>query len=207
MSWVRKAMGDSDEFPWFSRIFAQSSEEVWSLLSQEHCKEDQKVFKSGIPRPPNFLGVNIILLEYWGLLPLINLVKIFSTSEITSLFGMGRAVARWVNFDRRQVLVMFTLAVVVSLIVDHWKISCLTDLMAFCQLRSRCSRLPVSVTPRSRKGEFSTVKPVVGVICRLSGALPNRAYLVFETFVVRPESVLNWLSMFRMWVSCSVGWL
>ena len=28
VSWVRKAMGDSDEFPWFSRIFAQSSEEV-----------------------------------------------------------------------------------------------------------------------------------------------------------------------------------
>ena len=126
---------------------------------------------------------------------------------IISLPGMGRAVARWVNFDRRQVLVMFTLAVVVSLIVDHWKISCLTVLMALCQFSSTCSRLPVSVTPRSRKGEFSIVKPVVGVICRLLGAFPNRAYLVFETFVVRPESDLNLPNIFRMWVSCFVGWL
>ena len=178
-----------------------------SLLSQEHCRDDQKVFKSGIPRPPNFLGVNIILFEYWVLFPLMNLVRIFSTSEMMSLFGEGRAVARWVNFDRRQVLVMFTLAVVVSLIVDHWKISCLTDLMAFCQFRSRCSRFPVSVTPRSLKGAFSSVKPVVGVICRLSGALPNRAYLVLETFVVRPDRVLKSSSMWRMWDSCCVGWV
>ena len=58
---------------------------------------------------------------------------------------------------------MLTLAVVVSLMVDHWKISCLTDLIAFDQLISRCSRSPVSVIPRSLKGEFSIVNPVVGI--------------------------------------------
>ena len=72
---------------------------------------------------------------------------------------------------------------------------------------SRCFRSPVSVIPSSLKGEFSIVIPVVGVICWSSGALPNRAYLVLETFVVRPESVLNLLSMSRMWVSCCVGWV
>ena len=70
---------------------------------------------------------------------------------------------------------------------------------------SRCFRSPVSVIPSSLKGEFSIVIPVVGVICRLSGALPNRAYLVLETFVVRPESALNVLSMSRMWDSYCVG--
>ena len=123
-------------------------------MSQEHCRDDQKVFRSGIPRPPNFLGVNIILLEYWGLLPLMNLVRIISISVIMSLFGMGRAVARWVNFERRQVFVILTLAVVVSLIVDHWNISCLTALMALVQFMSRCSRSPVNVIPRSLMGEF-----------------------------------------------------
>ena len=59
------------------------------------------------------------------------------------------------NFERRQVFVMLTLAVVVILIVDHWKISCLTPLIAFDQFISRCSRFPVSVIPRSQKGEFS----------------------------------------------------
>ena len=156
-----------------------------------------------MPRPPNFLGVKIILLEYWGLFPLMNLVSIFSISVIMSLHGVGRAVARWVNLDRRQVLVTLTLAVVVSLIVDHWKISCLTDLMAFCQLRSRCSRSPVSVTPRSLKGAFSIVKPVVGVICRLSGALPNRAYFVFETFVVRPDRAWKLFSICLLYTSPS----
>ena len=48
-----------------------------------------------------------------------NLMKIFSISVIMSLCGSGRAVARWVNFERRQVLTMLTLAVVVSLMVDH----------------------------------------------------------------------------------------
>ena len=90
-----------------------------SLLSQEHCKEDQKVFRSGIPRPPNLLGVKIMRLENWDLLPLMNLMKIFSISAIMSLCGSGRAVARWVNFERRQVLIMLTLAVVVSCMVDH----------------------------------------------------------------------------------------
>merc|ERR1712115_443990 len=93
-----------------NRIFAQSSGEVCSLLNQEHCKEDQKVFRSGMPRPPNLLGVKIMRLENWGLLPLMNLVKIFSISEIMSLIGSGRAVAKWLNFERRQVLIMLTLA-------------------------------------------------------------------------------------------------
>ena len=91
---------------------------------------------------------------------------------------------------------------VVNLIVDHWKISCLTALIAFSQFMSRCSRSPVSVIPSSLKGEFSIENPVVGVICRLSGALPNSAYLVLETFVVRPESALNLFCMSRLWVSC-----
>ena len=61
----------------------------------------------------------MILFEYWDLLPLMNLMKIFSISAMISLLGSGRAVARWVNFERRQVLVTLTLAVVVNLIVDH----------------------------------------------------------------------------------------
>ena len=80
-------------------------------------------------------------------------------------------------------------------------------MIAFDQLISRCSRSPVSVIPRSLKGERSIVNPVVGVICRLSGALPNRAYLVLETFVVRPDSVSKLSSMWRMWDSCCVGWV
>ena len=46
----------------------------------------------------------------------------------------------------------------------------------------------VSSDPRDLKGEGSMVNPVVGVICRLSGALPKRAYLVLETLVERPDS-------------------
>ena len=65
----------------------------------------------------------------------------------------------------------------------------------------------MSVIPRSLKGEHSIVNPVVGVICRLSGALPNRAYLVLETFVVRPDRFLKLSSMWRMWDSCCVGWV
>merc|ERR1711954_495155 len=132
---------------------------------------------------------------------------IFLISVIISLLGSGRAVARWVNFERRQVLVTMTLAVVVNLMVDHWKISCLTALIALSQLMSKCFRSPVSGIPSSLKGEFSIEIPVFGVICRLSGALPNRAYLVLETFVVRPESALNLLSMSRMWVNCCRGWV
>ena len=61
----------------------------------------------------------MILFENMDLLPLMNLMKIFSISAMISLLGSGRAVARWVNFERRQVLVTLTLAVVVNLIVDH----------------------------------------------------------------------------------------
>ena len=71
-------------------------------------------------------------------------------------------VARWVNFDRRQVLEMLTFAVVVSFMVDHENISSLTALIALCQLMSRCLRSPVSVMPSSLKGEFSMEMPVVG---------------------------------------------
>ena len=57
-------------------------QERCEVLSQEQCREDQKFFRSGIPRPPNLFGVKMILLEYWGLLPLMNLMKIFSISAI-----------------------------------------------------------------------------------------------------------------------------
>merc|ERR1712115_356474 len=147
-----------------NRIFAQSSGEVCSLLNQEHCKEDQKVFRSGIPRPPNLLGVKIMRLENWFLLPLMNLVKIFSTSVMISLCGSGRAVARWVNLERRQVLMMFTFALVVRRMMDHWKISSRTALMALVQFTSRCSKSPVRVIPSSLKGDGSIEKPVEGVI-------------------------------------------
>merc|ERR1711954_306995 len=103
-------------------------------------------------------------LENWDLLPLMNLVNIFSISVIMSLRGRGRVVARWVNFERRQVLIMLTLAVVVSRMVDHWKISSRTALIAFVQFISRCSRSPVRVMPRSLNGDGSMVNPVVGVI-------------------------------------------
>ena len=76
-----------------------------------------------------------------------NLMKIFSTSEMTFLLGSGRAVARWVNLDSRQVLIMFTFAVVVRRMVDHWKISNRTALMALVQFISRWLRSPVRVMP------------------------------------------------------------
>merc|ERR1712082_477853 len=100
-------------------------------------------------------------LENWFLLPLMNLVKIFSTSVMMSLCGSGRAVARWVNLERRQVLIMFTFAVVVRCMVDHWKISSRTALMALVQFTSRWSRSPVRVIPSSLKGDGSIEKPVV----------------------------------------------
>ena len=40
-----------------------------------------------------------------------------------------------------------------------------------------------------------------------SVAFPNRAYFVFETFVVRPDSALNLFRMSSMCVSCCVGWV
>ena len=58
------------------------------------------------------------------------------------------------------------------------------------------------VIPRGLKREVSIVNPVEGVICRLSGALPKRAYLVLETLVERPDSFLKLSSMWRMWDSC-----
>ena len=131
-----------------------------------------------------------------------NLVIVCSISLVMFGLGKGRMVDMWVIFDSRQVLVMLTFAMMVSLIVDHWKISCLTDLIALCQLMSRCLRSPVRA-----KGEFSMEMPVVWVICRSSGAFPNKAYFVLETFVVRPEIALNMLSMSRMCVSCCVGWV
>ena len=136
-----------------------------------------------------------------------NLMKIFSTSEMTSLWGSGRAVARWVNLDRRQVLIMLTFAVVVRRMVDHWKISSRTALIALVQFKSKWSRSPVRVMPSSLKGAGSIVKPVVGVIWRSSGAFPKRAYLVLETLVARPDSFLKSSSTRRMWVNCWVGWL
>ena len=63
------------------------------------------------------------------------------------------------------------------------------------------------VIPKSLKGDDSILNPVVGVICRLSGALPKRAYLVLETLVERPDRFLKLSSMWRMWDSCCVGWV
>ena len=72
--------------------------------------------------------------------------------------------AKWVNFDKRHVLVMLTFAVVVSLMVDQEKISSLTEFIALFQLMSKCLRSPVRVMPSSLKGEFSMEMPVEGVI-------------------------------------------
>ena len=91
-----------------------------------------------MPSPPNFLGVKMIFLENLCLFPLINLMMIFSISSMISFLGRGRAVARWVNFDKRHVLVMLTFAVVVSLMVDQENISSLTEFIALCQLMSKC---------------------------------------------------------------------
>merc|ERR1712081_82764 len=123
-----------------------------------------------------------------------------------SLLGSGRAVARWVNLDKRQVLMMFTFAVVVRRMVDHWKISNRTALMALVQFESKWLRSPVRVMPNSLKGAGSIVNPVVGVIWGSSGAFPKRAYLVLETLVARPDSFLKSSSTRRMWFTCLVGW-
>merc|ERR1712081_107075 len=93
---------------------------------------------------------------------------------------------------------MFTFAVVVRRMVDHWKISNRTALMALVQFISRWLRSPVRVMPNSLKGAGSIEKPVVGVIWRSSGAFPKRAYLVLETLVARPDSFLKSSSTRRM---------
>ena len=67
-----------------------------------------------MPRPPHEVGVKIFLLDNLLLRLFMNFIKILSISFLNCFEGRGRMVAVWVNFDRRQVLVIFTLAVVVS---------------------------------------------------------------------------------------------
>ena len=66
-----------------------------------------------------FFGVKIILLRYLFLLPLMNLVMMFSISAVISFGGWGSVVAMCVSFERRHTFVMLTFAVVVSLMEDH----------------------------------------------------------------------------------------
>ena len=77
----------------------------------------------GIPRPPILVGEKIICLEYFDLGPFKSLQIILSISFLNSFLGCGSMVAIWVSLESRQVLVIFTLAVVVSFKVDHSAIS------------------------------------------------------------------------------------
>ena len=80
-----------------------------------------------------------------------NLVIILSISFLICFEGRGKIVAMWVNLESRQVLVMFTLAVVVSFMVDQAPISDLTALMAFSQFRSSLSSSPMRYMHRYHK--------------------------------------------------------
>ena len=96
-----------------------------------------------MPRPPHEVGVNIIFLDNLLLRPFMNFIKVLSISFLNCFEGRGRMVAIWVNFERRQVLVIFTLAVVVSFMVDQAPISVFIALIAFSQFTSSLSRFPV----------------------------------------------------------------
>ena len=118
------------------------SADMWVLLSQEHCKEDQCSSRVGMPNPPAWVGVNIISFLYLFLLPFMNLQMVCSISFVMLGLGRGRMVAMCVILDRRQALVMFTFAVVDSFIEDQTPISVLMAFMAFSQLISSLSRFP-----------------------------------------------------------------
>ena len=108
-----------------------------------------------------------------------NLIIILSISFLICFEGRGKIVAMWVNLESRQVLVMFTLAVVVSFMVDQAPISDLTALMAFSQLRSSFSSSPVRYMPRSLKGLGSRENPVLLAISGESlGVLDEQVYVV-----------------------------
>ena len=49
------------------------------------------------------------------------------------------------------------------------------------------------------------MNPVSGVMCGESVAFPKRAYLVFKTFVFRPDKALNLVRILRISVSCASG--
>ena len=118
------------------------SADMWVLLSQEHCRDDQCSTNVGMPKPPAWAGVKTISFLYLFLLPFMNLQMVCSISLVMLGLGRGRMVAKCVILDNRQALVMFTLAVVVSFIEDHRPISVLMAFMAFSQLMSKLSRLP-----------------------------------------------------------------
>ena len=68
---------------------------------------------------------------------------------------------------------------------------------------SNLSRLPFRYIPSSLKGSVSQVTFVSLLISGESTALPNRAYLVLETLVSKPDNSLKFsriLRIFRSWV-------
>ena len=92
--------------------------------------------------------------------PFINLTNTLSISFLNSFEGRGRIVAICVNFARRHVLVMFTLAVIESLVVDQIPISVFMAFIAFSQFKSNLSRFPVKYIPKSLNGLGSMEKLV-----------------------------------------------
>ena len=87
------------------------------------------------------------------------------------------------NFASRHVLVIFTLAVVESFVVDQIPISVFIAFIAFSQFRSSLSKFQVKYIPKSLNGLGSMEKPVRASISGWSMAFPNRAYFVLSTFV------------------------
>ena len=96
-----------------------------------------------MPRPPAWVGVKIISFLYLLRLPFMNLHIVCSISFFMWGLGRGKIVAICVIFDRRQALVMFTLAVVDSFVEDHIPISVLMAFMARSQFMSDESKLPL----------------------------------------------------------------
>ena len=137
---ARKKTGSK---PFGIKISFQISTEQCVLLSQEHCSDAQCVSRVGMPNPPVWVGEKIMCFKSFGRGPFMNLTMILSTSFLISLLGRGKIVAIWVNLDRRQILVILTLAETDNLVVDQIPISVLTELIAFRQLSSNWSRLPV----------------------------------------------------------------
>ena len=136
-----------------------------------------------MPRPPTEVGEKIMCFENLGWGPLMNLQITLSILFLNSFFGRGKMVAMCVSLESKHVLVMLTFAVVDNLVVDQTPISVFIAFIAFCQLMSRLSKFPVRYMPSSLKGFGSREKPVM---FSMSGSLivcPNRAYVVFNTFV------------------------
>ena len=96
--------------------------------------DSQKSMRGGMPKPASALGVKISFLGTMCLLlEFMKLTMKSSTCWMTFLLGRGSIAAMCVNFDRREVLAIFTLPKIVVSTLAQAKLSFLPSLRALCQ--------------------------------------------------------------------------